>query len=248
MNNLNQSLNTSNLKIRFRCPSCSKLFVSNPHSIYVEKPEFKCSSCKQDFSISLLEALRSDCVVGEKIKQKPDFEEVSELQVKIKPKSDGKKSWELNTKAPKKFTFEDFDFKEPKSEKEILWQKVLDNYKDTECHKIFVKHCEKTEETDFAKDKYSKILKANPFDPVASKCFNMICIAEDTQAILNKDQRLSNLKLPVFLIASVFIGILLIFLGVILKPNYQNLTSLGFGIIIFSVAVKALFQSKTQKY
>ena len=249
MNNLNQSLNAPHLKIRFRCPSCSKLFVSNPKNIYVEKPEFKCTSCEQDFSISLMEALKSDYVIGKKIKKKPEApEEVSELQVVVKPKNNGKKSWELNTKPSQNFSFEDFDFQETKSKKEVLWQEVLKDYKNTENHKIFVKHCEASGEADFAKYKYSKILQANPFDEVASKCFNMICINEDTQAILNKEKRVSQFKIPFFMLTAVLLGISLVVLGLILKPQYQNLTGLGFGIIIFTLAIKALFQSKAQKY
>lgn len=248
MNNLNQSLNTSQLKIRFRCPSCSKLFVSNPKNIYVEKPEFKCTSCKQDFSISLMEALKTDCLVGNKIKKKPENDEVSELNVVVKPKADGKKSWELNSKPKKNFSFEDYNFKESKTQKEVLWQEVLNDYKNLNHHKSFIKHCEVEEETDFAKGKYSKILEANPFDEVASKCFNMICINEDTQAILSKEQRLSGIKVPFFMIASVFLGALLVLLGFLLRPQYQNLMGLGFGLIIFTLAIKALFQSKDQKY
>lgn len=249
MNNLNQGLNSSQLKIRFRCPSCSKLFVSNPKNIYVEQPEFKCTSCQQDFSISLMEALKSDYVIGQKIKKKPvDSEEVSELQVVLKPKADGGKAWVLNKGPSQSFSFEDYEFQESKSKKEVLWQEVLSDYKNTESHKLFVKHCEISGETDFAKDKYSKILQANPFDEVASKCFNKICINEDTHAILNKEKKASQIKVPFFMLTAVLLGVSLVILGLILKPQYQNLTGLGFGVIIFTLAIKALFQSKAQKY
>ena len=249
MNNLSpKSTENSEAKIRFRCPCCSKLFVSNPNAIFVEKPQYKCTSCRSDFYIVLQEALNSSEVVGYDFvtEAKPVQEaKMSDLQKTPKARVNPEDvDWsivenDIDFKGP------DADFKDPLDQS---WDLVVKSYKQKSVHKDFINLAKLHDRVDFAKEKYGEILKANPFDEVARSCFNLIQIEEDTEILLGKEASNSRVKTDLWSFVIVALGLILIVLGLFVIPEYQRLSGLGLGLVVFTFALKSLFQKSQAPY
>jgi hypothetical protein len=248
MNNLSQKqTENSEAKIRFRCPSCSKLFSSNPNAIFVEKPQYKCTSCKTDFYIVLKDALNSSEVVG--------YDFVAEAKPLPQPEmSDLIKSPEPKVKLEDvdwSIIEDDVDFKSTELLEDPLessWSLIVKSYQDKKLHQNFIKLAQTHDRIDFAKKKYGEILKANPFDEVARSCFNLIEIKEQTEIMLSKELDKTHVKTSMWSAIVLTLGVLLIFLGLFVFPEFQRLSGLGLGLVVFTFALKSLFQKSQAPY
>ena len=184
MNNLDQKNNDPNhlktsdinqpLRIHFRCPDCSKLYSSDPEKIYVENPEYTCTACGTDFSVSLIQALENSEVVGVK-KQNPKPSDTVDLPVS---KSDDERlitaleqsskktiselSQELDERPRSKADFRELVESRFVNTLELMWQDVLSDYENREVHSAFIKACKSEGHLDFALHMYGNILKHSP--------------------------------------------------------------------------------------
>jgi len=245
MNNLNPKKDeSSDSKVRFRCPSCSKLYISNPAAIFVEKPEYKCTSCSASFYISLNEALNASEVVGYEIvvpqfkdEQMTNLEKTPEPNLKI-----DEINWSIVDTA--------LDFKEdqPKSVIEQKWNVVLQDFSNTDKHNDFIQFAKKNDEVEYTKSVYGEILKANPYDEVARSYFNQIEISEETNLLLAKEEDKQYLSLSLWSSIVVGLGLLFILLGLFVVPEYHKLIGLGIGLVVFTFALKSLFQKNPAPY
>lgn len=248
MNNLSQkATENSEAKIRFRCPSCSKLFSSNPNAIFVEKPHYKCTSCKSDFYIILQEALNSSEVVGYNlISNDQSAEEAKMADLQDSPKAQVSfedVDWSIVS--------DDIDFKSNEELEDPLdsaWNLALKSYYNKSVHKDFIRLAKTHDRVDFAKEKYGKILKSNPFDEVARSCFNLIEIEEQTEILLGQELDKAHVKTGLWSAVVVTLGVVLIFLGLFVIPDYQRLVGLGLGLVVFTFALKSLFQKSQAPY
>lgn len=257
MNNLNPKRDEdSEAKIRFRCPCCSKLYVSSADSIYVEKPEFKCTSCDTNFYISLTHALNATEVVGYEVSaREPEVEEVREPLSKVEDSVEeavAKKTQEFKASdIDWAIVEESLDFKEQPEEKEELeeaWSSVLAHYNKSESHKDFIDLSKRSEKVDFAKSKYEELLKANPFDEVARTALNKMEIEEQTELILAQKDDKAYMTTRFWSSVIVGLGLTLIVLGLFIVPQYQKVAGLGFGLVVFTFALKSLFQKSPAPY
>ena len=249
MNNLSQSkTENSDAKIRFRCPTCSKLYSSNAKAIFVEKPQFKCTSCDSDFYIVLNEALNNSEVVGYKFI--PEMTKSVEPEAPVEESSPKVKvniedvDWSL--------VEDDVDFKKVEAPKlkslDVRWSMVMDSYNDKGVHKDFINASKAEDNVEFAKSKYSDILKNNPFDEVARSCFNLIEIEEQTKILLEQESEKGEMKRSFWSAIIVATGVLFIVLGLFVIPEHQRLAGLGLGLVVFTFALKSLFQKSQSPY
>ena len=324
MNNLSpKSTESSEVKIRFRCPSCSKLFSSNPNAIFVEKPHYKCTSCRSNFYVVLQEALNNSEVVGydfiaevkaaavagatttevkaaavagatttevkaaavagvttteakaaavagvtttEVTPNPVPFPTTSTSKVtgtdlvespkaKINPKG---VDWSIEegninfkgseslvaSKAPRVPKVSE-SLKDPLEES---WRLVTQSYDKKNVHRDFLNLAKLHNRVDFSKEKYDQILRINPFDEVARSCFNLIDIEEQTEVLLGKELNKTHIERSLWGIVAVTVGVIFILLGLFVVPEYQKLVGLGLGLVIFTFALKSLFQKSQTPY
>lgn len=239
--------------IHFRCPSCSKLYTSDPFKIFVEHPEYTCSSCKTEFSISLLQALQSPEVLGVKIIKQVEPKTIDLPKEQIQDSLESKRVVEslqeeqLEEKAgeaPLKTSQEDLKATQIKSSLDSAWDFVLEDYEDRSAHIAFVKTCRDEGSLDTAIEKYTRLLKINPSDEIAKNFLAKIQIFEESKQLFTEEQKRRFFTKTFYItLAIVCLGLLFITYGLIFGDN-KNLAGLGIGLIFFTFAVKAFFQPR----
>ncbi|MGH1468394.1 MAG: hypothetical protein ACRBBP_05885 [Bdellovibrionales bacterium] len=237
-------------RIHFRCPSCSKLYSSDPARIYVESPEYTCSGCEADFSISLLQALENVEIVGNLI-TKPQAETVELPKIKKAAKAVAKKEIE---DIQQEFNFEalesgDVSFsalveENFKNEFEEKWAQTLEGYENRELHKEFISFCKSADNLDFAIDKYARITEVNPHDKIAASFLKKIELGVEARMTFEsvRNAKIFNRSFYITL-GIVCFGLLMVFIGTLWLQN-KNIAGLGLGLIFFTFAAKAFFQPR----
>jgi len=250
MNNLSKKPTYgSEAKIRFRCPKCSKLYTSNPAEIFVDKPEFKCTSCESSFYISFNDALKNHEVIGYLLDQK-QLEAEKTLSSSRKDTTNAFKTSQSEM-ADKNFVAKvdwsvfdyDVQFVEENQKNPSLeeaWAFVQTAYTNNLAHKKFIKMARSFNNIEYAKQMYSQILKSNPFDEIARSKFNLINIEEETERMLIKENDKTQLKWSMWSFFTIGFGLLFIFLGLVVFPEFKKLAGLGLGLVVFTFALKSL--------
>ncbi len=235
-------------RIHFRCPSCSKLYSSDPAKIYVENPEYTCSSCKSDFSISLLHALENVEIVGNLIK-KPQAETVELPQVKkAKPIEeeiqDIQQEFDFEALESGDVSFNALVEENFKNNFEEKWSEVLCDYENRDCHRAFISFCKESANLDFAIGKYAKIIEVNPHDEIAASFLKQIEFGVEAKMTLEsvKNAKIFNRSFYITL-GIVCFGLLMVLIGTLWFQN-KNVAGLGLGLIFFTFAAKAFFQPR----
>ena len=236
--------------IRFRCPTCSKLYSSDPSKIFVEHPEYTCSSCSTEFSISLLQALQMPEVLGIKtlkslspktISLPSENQEKSEHVVESLQKE---QLLERAGAAPLKTSFQDVQESKALQKIELLWSSVLEKYEDRELHVTFIKTCRDEGRLEAAIEKYTNIAKANPNDELTQSFLSKIQVFQESKQLFTAEQKRKFFTKTFYTtLGIVCFGILLIFAGLFWGGD-KNLAGLGIGLIFFTFAVKAFFQPR----
>ena|GEM_PF-2540079 len=244
---------TDQYLIHFRCPDCSKLYSSNPENIYTENPEYTCSSCETEFSVSLLRALETPEVVGVK-KQKlkkvetvllPEVKKIETKKIEAKSQKTVEALVEEFKEQPKsRVHFQDLERVRHANTYELLWQGVLGSYEDRDAHSTFIKVCKADDHLDFALKMYGNILKHNSNDRIASSFVAKMKMNTEVKGFVaaEKSQKLLTTSFYITL-AIVFTGLALICMGLVFGED-KNLAGLGIALIFFTFAVKAFFQPR----
>lgn len=248
----NQNLEEGLESINFRCPSCSKLYTSDPSRIYVEEPEYTCSSCDMEFSISLLQALENSEVVGNPILHVYE-EDTAPAQVELPKKTNStaktvellQQEFDFDKLEEGSVSFSELvedDLNGPFEEK---WAAVLDDYESRQAHNKFINYCKTEKNLDYAIERYAKIVEINPSDRLASSFLKKIEFTVDTRMKLNsiKDSGLFSRSFYITL-GVVLCGLLMIAIGSLWFQN-KNIAGLGIGLVFFTFAAKAFFQPRT---
>lgn len=262
MNNLDKDQNLQNLKssdsptsysIHFRCPDCSKLYSSNPENIYTENPEYSCTACDTEFSVSLLQALVSPEVVGVKKQKKSVSETVllpekKALELKAKEVQSEKVLTDLvsefKEKPKTRVHFEELEAAKYADRFELLWQDVLNSYEHRQTHSDFIKICKLEGELDFALQMYGNILRHNPNDRIAKSFVAKMQVSTEVEGFVESEKSHKLLTKSFYVtLAIVFSGLGLILMGLVFGDN-KNLAGLGIALIFFTFAVKAFFQPR----
>lgn len=243
---------TGTFLIHFRCPDCSKLYSSNPENIYTENPDYTCTSCQTEFSVSLLQALENSEVVGVK-KQKLlksetlELPEKKALKVEVKKAADvavDKLIEEFKEKPRTQVHFQELEEARQVNALELMWQDVLNSYEDRETHSAFIKHCKKEGHLDFALEMYGNILKHNPNDRIAGSFVAKMKVSAEVETFVESEQSHKILTQSFYVtLAIVCTGLSLICLGLVFGDD-KNLAGLGIALIFFTFAVKAFFQPR----
>lgn len=250
--NENHDLGQTLDRIHFRCPCCSKLYSSDPAKIYVEEPEYTCSKCKRDFSISLLNALQQSETVGVELKK---FLEVETVELPTLNDSQTESTEVELNKLQQEFDFEslekgDVSFndlvqKNVRNDFESHWGVVMASYESRDAHNKFISFCKEENELDFAIEKYASLVGINPNDKIASSFLKRI------QFILDAKMKFEVVRERAFFTKSVYItmgivfcGFLLIAMGTFWLQN-KNIAGLGLGLIFFTFAARAFFQPRS---
>lgn len=281
MNNLdkndltkNQALKNSEsatpFLIHFRCPDCSKLYSSNPEKIYVENPEYSCTACDTDFTVSLIQALENSEVVGIK-KQEVLTSETVDLPVQeavvatVEPEEAPQTHTEVvvqedlaansqavveglveefKEKPRSRVQFEELEMARHANAFELMWQDVLGDYSNREAHSAFIRKCKDEGQLDFAFQMYGSILRNNPSDRVAKSFVAKMQVSTDVEAFNESNKSHTMLTKSFYVtLAIVGTGLALIMMGLVFGEN-KNLAGLGIALIFFTFAVKAFFQPR----
>ncbi len=258
MNNLSKKpSHGSEAKIRFRCPNCSKLYTSNPAEIFVDKPEFRCTSCESNFYISFNDALKNHEVIGYLLDQKQlESEKILSTSRKNTSKKFVSMQSEMSDKnfvAKVDWSVFDYNVQFVEENKknislEEAWAFVQTAYNNNLAHKKFIKMAKKFNNIEFAKQMYSQILKSNPFDEIARSKFNLISIEEETERMLLKENDKTQLKWSMWSFFTIGFGLLFLFLGLVVFPEFKKIAGLGLGLVVFTFALKSLLQDDRQDY
>lgn len=244
--NENQDLS----RINFRCPCCSKLYSSDPSKIYVEEPEYTCSKCDAEFSISLLMALQQTEVVGVELEDEvKTTSEIVDLPVSAKATESVVKDLqqEFNFEALEKgeVSFNEIVEENFNNSLDSKWDEVLGDYENRKTHNKFIEFCKKSKNLEFAIDKYAKLIEVNHNDKIASSFLQKMEIGLESKMKFKVAAiRAGFFTRPVFIaVGVVCFGLLLIAVGSLLFQN-KNIAGLGIGLIFFTFAARAFFQPR----
>ncbi len=256
----NEFNNESLESIKFRCPTCSKLYASDPSQIYVEEPEFTCTSCETEFSISLIQALENSEVIGRPVVTDENVIIKAPDQIELPKKAF---SPQTETLEPAEELQREFDFEQLEegrvsfselveedflstefSQVEEEWALVLKHYESRDAHNKFIEFCKENGELDFAAEQYAKLLKINPNDQIASSFLKKMEFTLDTKMQFDAIKNSSFFSKSFLITAGVVLcGVMMIALGSILLQN-KNIAGLGIGLVFFTFAAKAFFQPR----
>jgi len=249
---LKTSLPEPQFLINFRCPDCSKLYSSDPENIYVENPEYSCTSCETEFTVSLIQALENSEVVGVKKQSEAPSETIN---LPIQDSLNVEVTAQELTEERVDELINDFQDKASEEQEdrsairhadkfELLWQDVLGCYADREAHAKFIRTCSDEGRLEFAHQMYGNILKNNPTDRIAHSFVTKMQVSAEVEAFVGSEKSHQMLTTSFYItLAIVSTGLVLILMGLIFGEN-KNLAGLGIALIFFTFAVKAFFQPR----
>lgn len=255
-------------EIRMRCPSCFKLYAVDPHTIYVEKPEFDCVACPQKFWISFPEALEHSEIVAFPIEWSEQYKsELSQEDEMFSAPPKESLNPELVEKISKNFSEM---IKDPVPEKtsgirkvgfvddvdtelnseywflEKSWDKVLNNYDVKSTHKEFIHSARAKQSLEFALGKYKSFCEANGHDEISKEmkgyCEKLIQDFAIHKSVLGAETKghKKYLKYLPWVIISFSAG--LIGLG-FSNESLSDLAGFGFALIFLTGALSLLKES-----
>lgn len=237
-------------EIRFRCPCCEKLYRTHIDIFLNDKPEFDCQSCQKTFLLT-----NSSTAFG-----------LFKTEVKGSHFSSCPKCTQLmpmdSNECPSCGIFIEKFQKSAKSESptlyeiNLLWEAVLENFKNDQNHQNFLNFCQKKMALSFAFQKYDDLRKSLSFDPTCEKYLKQIELRLEQQFIAQtredviSDKRVENSKGQWIFAGIGFVGLALLIFNRI-KPLFPNLTGLvvsvtllAFGLWIFSSQKKDIKKMK----
>jgi len=228
-------LNTSN-EIRFRCPSCEKLYRTQA-DVFADaepEPEFDCEGCQKTFALTrtlnsfgLFETKTRDSnfltcpkcthLMPNAAKECPSCGIFIE---KFQQKMEQKESpalYEINQ----------------------LWAAVLENFNNDQNHQNFLTLCQKKMALNFAFQKYDDLRKTMGYDLLCEKYLKQIEVRLEQQFIakMRKDmttEKTTGKAMSQWIFAGIgFVGLALLIFNKI-RPTYPNLTGLVVAITLLS--------------
>lgn len=244
LNDLNQSQGSRSNQIlhdiRFRCPSCEKLYRTQSdvfHGAMGEKlpqPEFDCQNCQKTFSLT---GQTNSFGLYETVSLDPNFASCPKC-THLMPT--GAKE------CPSCGIFVDkYEQKIAKEESPTLfeinqlWQAVVENFNNDQNHQNFLNFCQKKMALNFAFQKYDELRKSLGYDDLCEKYLKQIEIRLERQFMAKVREDVTAPKKTrsffgqwIFAIIG-FIGLALLIFNKI-RPTFPNLTGLVVSITLLS--------------
>ena len=251
-NTENQSKPVLFHEIRFRCPCCEKLYItqsdvfisSTDSSAQSEDPEFECQGCQKSFFLSkninsfgLFETVAksftfSSCpkchnLMPEQSRECPSCGIIIE-KYRLMAQAESPQLFELNQ----------------------AWAKVMSHFNQDQYHQDFINHCQQKTALSFAFQKYDELRKTMNYDAACEKYLVQIELRLEQQLLAKNtlpEKANKTLKEKFSAVQWVFAGIgffglaLLIFNKI--KPTFPNLTGLVVSITVLSFGL-GLFWSR----
>jgi Zn finger protein HypA/HybF involved in hydrogenase expression len=240
----NQSLSLR--EVRFRCPSCQKLYRTSADVFEGNDPEFDCSNCATPFTLSAEQDMFGLFVTTEPKNKKQSFDVCPKCS-SLKPhKSD---------ECPSCGVYASRYLELQKSESPVLfelnqqWQKVVTHFDEDQYHQDFLNKCHLKMALNFSFQKYSELQKTMGFDSLCEKYIRQIelrleqqfkAVPENTKsaAKISQDVDLNITQVIFMTIGSIGMILLIYNKFVPTFPNFNGLvmmlTVLAFGIGLFS--------------
>lgn len=168
-------------EVRFRCPSCQKLYCTNSDVFEGDHPEFDCQGCNETFLLS--NEMNEFGIYATKSK--------SYFFVSC-PKCSKLMPGELK-ECPSCGVFVEKYQQMAKSESPVLfnlnqsWKRVIENFNDDARHQEFLNMCQKKLALNFAFQKYDELRKAMNYDSKCEKYLNQIELRLEQQ-LMNQNR------------------------------------------------------------
>ncbi len=244
VNSENQSKSQIFHEIRFRCPCCEKLYITQSDVFTASTgndlmtnadPEFECQGCQSSFILSkninsfgLFEAHAkshtfSSCpkchnLMPEQSKECPScgvFVEKYQLMVQ----AESPQLFELNQ----------------------AWAKVMTHFNHDQQHQDFINQCQQKTALSFAFQKYDELRKTMNYDAACEKYLVQIELrleqqlqAKNAPGEINKKSQREKFSVVQWVFAGIgFVGLALLIFNKI-KPTFPNLTGLVVSITVLS--------------
>lgn len=230
------------LDVRFRCPSCEKLYTTSADVFEGESPEFDCIDCHKPFTLSkelndfgLYQTISGavsnlvECPNCTKLKP-AENDECPSCGIYVskfleRQKVDSPSLFELNQ----------------------LWQKVIEDFQNDEKHQTFINKCQERSALSFSFQKYDLLKKTLGFDEICERYLMQIELRLSEQLrkqyIVDSDIEKKNnrrtLTQVVFAVVTV-LGVLVLIYNKLnqVLPNLTGLivaiTVLSFGLFLIS--------------
>lgn len=236
---------SQNHEIRFRCPSCEKLYRTQSDVFADAQPEFDCQSCSKSFLLTsntdsfglyqtkMREHTFESCpkcthLMPENAKECPSCGIFVEKYKKI-AQAESPTLFEINQ----------------------LWDAVINDFNSDKNHQNFLNFCQRKMALSFAFQKYDSLRKSMSYDAHCEKYLKQIEIRLEQQFIaksredLTPPPREEKSMVWQWIFASIgFVGLALLTYNKI-RPTFPNLTGLvvsitllAFGLWIFSAQRK----------
>lgn len=180
-----QRVSESTVKLKIRCPSCTKLYEVASEDIHSETPLFQCISCDTRFSFEFPpvnpQNIKCFSISNSELQSAAQHQEPAS-EAKVQEMKSCPKCGALNGRRSKEcyschVLFEKLEGlpKDPtlKAQPSLVrkWKNLLENFSNEELHNEFIRDCHELDALRFAMLKYEELKKAQGGD---SKCDEMI--------------------------------------------------------------------------
>lgn len=253
------------MKLKIRCPSCSKLYEVQSEDIHSEVPLFQCISCETRFSFEYPPPNPSnvDCFVVDVVENQPDAEvEAGRATLAASRQQEAMKSCPkcgaLNSRHSKEcyschVIFEKLDGlpKDPslKAQPSLVrkWKNLVENFGNQELHEEFILACHELDALRFAVFKYEELKAAQGGDPQCDQMIariNSLMMVNLAQSPLGKVEGSARPKWQKYLYWGPFgFSALLILMGMV-NLGHRNLIGVGVALSFMTAGLIIMIRGK----